>query len=599
MKIKTQNGIWASNSWLLFVITSLLIYPSSALIAQKSYKALFIGNSYTAYNNLPKLVSDVALSAGDTLIYDSNTPGGYQLKDHRVDPTSQNKIANSGWDYVVLQGQSRESITRTSDFNNGAFALNSTIKQTNPCATVLTYMTWGRKNGDPNNCNQFPVMCTYEGMDTTIRNHYLNISSNINSEVSPVSIVWSYLRKNNPGIELYTSDESHPSVAGSYAAACCFYASIFKKDPTLITFNFGLSAADAYAIKKAAKVEVFDKIHLYDFFKNPTAEFIFTKGSQANEFNFMSFNPLSIHQNYFWEFGDGDTSTFRSPSHTYASNGAFTVKLTTTNCKLQGEYTSSQDTIVELCSHSPSVYTSNPWLCNYDTLWTQPADAYQWFTGAKPIVGETKNYLANYKQFNSGVFSVISTVNACSELSKEFFINSTRPQYYFDALGDPCEGDTVNFAVLPFSGSFSGTEVILWYRNGSLLTSMTNKDSLKITQGGSYEVMVVDPMYTCPLDTTTYFVEYECEVVEVNGIENNKQPNVWSFFPNPASESVTINLNGNSTKNQILVYNDKGQLVKMVESSKITVIDISDLPPGVFYIRLKNSIQLAQKFMKQ
>src|SRR6476620_4290289 len=97
------------------------------------------------------------------------------------------------------------------------------IKQYNPCAVPLTYMTWGRKNGDPSTCPNFPNMCTYQKMDSVLKMRYLTLTSFINGEVSPVSVVWKYLRQNNPGIELYQTDESHPSPAGTYAAACCFY----------------------------------------------------------------------------------------------------------------------------------------------------------------------------------------------------------------------------------------------------------------------------------------------------------------------------------------------------------------------------------------
>src|SRR5947208_505991 len=81
-----------------------------------------------------------------------------------------NKIMTGGWDYVVIQGQSQEPIVASSQFNSGASALHSLIKHYNPCAVTMPYMTWGRKNGDAANCPFFPVMCTYQGMDTTLRN---------------------------------------------------------------------------------------------------------------------------------------------------------------------------------------------------------------------------------------------------------------------------------------------------------------------------------------------------------------------------------------------------------------------------------------------
>lgn len=47
-----------------------------------------------------------------------------------------------------------------------------------------------------------------------------------------------------------------PSVAGTYAAACCFYTTIFRKDPTLISFNSSLTTIEADSIKMAAKLIV-------------------------------------------------------------------------------------------------------------------------------------------------------------------------------------------------------------------------------------------------------------------------------------------------------------------------------------------------------
>src|SRR5687768_13694632 len=99
------------NHFLFVFITLCYCISGYELKAQLSHNVLFLGNSYTGVNNLPQLVHDVALSAGDTLAFDSYTPGGYQLVDHSIDVTSQNKIMTGGWDYVVIQGQSQEPIT--------------------------------------------------------------------------------------------------------------------------------------------------------------------------------------------------------------------------------------------------------------------------------------------------------------------------------------------------------------------------------------------------------------------------------------------------------------------------------------------------------
>ena len=564
---------------------SFLLITASIVKAQTKYNVLFLGNSYTGVNNLPQIIHDVALSAGDTLVFDSYTPGGYQLIDHSLDIISQNKIMNGGWDYVVIQGQSQEPITFSHDFNIGGSGLNNLIKQYNPCAVTVPYMTWGRKNGDASNCANFPVMCTYQGMDTTIRNRYLSLTNFINGEVSPVSVVWNYLRQNYPNIELYQPDESHPSAAGSYAAACCFYASLFKKDPTLITFDFGLSLSDASIIKNAVKTQVFDSLQLWDFKRLPISNFNYQIGSGVNE---VIFNPISqgVQQTYFWDFGDGDTSSIINPTHSYLADGTYTVSLTTTNCDLQGLHTSFLDTVIQFCSHTPTIYTSNSWLCNYDTLWTQAADSYQWFNNEVSLP-ENSQYLANYAQYNISGFSVMSTINGCSELSALYTETAEFSGYYFDALGDPCIGDTVVFAVLHIDGFLSGSESIHWYKNDTLLPLMTNKDTLFIFTPGKYECKVVNPSSNCPLDTTSALVEYDCGAV---GIKERYQQLFWNIFPNPASEYVVIETFDPIFQNEeFFIYNMFGNLMRtFVMDSETIVLDIRDFSKGIYFIKSKN-----------
>jgi hypothetical protein len=580
--------------FLIVLFLSFFCISGYELKAQLSFKVLFLGNSYTSVNNLPQIIHDVALSAGDTLIFDSYTPGGYQLIDHSLDVTSQNKIMTGGWDYVVIQGQSQEPVTFYNEFNSGGSALNNLIKQYNPCAVTMPYMTWGRKNGDASNCASFPVMCTYQGMDTTIRDRYLNLTAFINGEVSPVSVVWSYLRQNSPNIELYQPDESHPSVAGSYAAACCFYAMLFKKDPALITYNFGLNAADASIIRTAAKTQVFDSLQLWDFKRLPISNYSYQIGAGINEVIFSSINQ-DVRQTYFWDFGDGDTSTTQNPTHSYLTNGTYTVSLTTTNCDLQGLHTSFTDTVIQFCNHTPTIYTSLPWLCNYDTIWTQTADSYQWFAYGVPLP-ETNQYLPDYARYGITGFSVMANLNGCSELSEVYTQSPEWSGYYFDALGDPCVGDTVPFAVLHINGFLSGLENILWFKNDTLLPFMTNEDTLFITTSGKYECKVINPNSNCPIDTTNAIVEYDCGEV---GIEERDQELFWTIFPNPSSETITIKFTKYSVLDEIQIYNAIGRLTKVIDASGTTTLSIADLPNGLYFIRLKNSKQHPLKFIKQ
>jgi hypothetical protein len=300
-----------------------------------------------------------------------------------------------------------------------------------------------------------------------------------------------------------------------------------------------------------------------------------------------------------WDFGDGATSSVPYTTHSYSADGTYTVSLTTTNCDLQGSYTAFSDTVIQLCSHNPTVYTSRPWLCKNDTLWTEPADSYQWFAYGVPLgvpLPETNQYLPDYTRYRASGFSVLSTVNGCSEFSKLYSENPEWSGYYFDGLGDPCDGDTVAFAVLHNSGSLPGSETILWFKNDTLLPLMTNEDTLLISTSGKYECKVIDPNAKCPSDTTSYLLEYNCGGL---GIEERNQELSWCIFPNPASEIITIKFTKYPVQGQVQIYNAFGRLTRSVTlSAATTELDIADLLNGLYYIRLKNNKQPALKFIK-
>lgn len=303
--------------------------------AQQTFRVLFLGNSYTAYNNLPQLVKDVALSTGDTIIFDSNTPGGFTLQGHSTNSTSLQKIMAGNWDVVVLQEQSQMPSFPINQVITSVFPyaqkLDSIIHVYQPCGKTMFYMTWGRKNGDASNCATWPPVCTYVGMDSLLYERYMIMAQDNDAVVSPVGAVWKYIRNNFPGIELYSADESHPSLAGSYAAACSFYSSITEKDPSQITFNGGLTSIEASSIRAAVKTIVFDSLSNWNFLNNnPSADFNYSTTGNTVDFNNTSNNATS----YSWNFGDNNFSTNENPSHTYSAAGNYTVTLIIDYCGL-------------------------------------------------------------------------------------------------------------------------------------------------------------------------------------------------------------------------------------------------------------------------
>lgn len=324
--------------------TTLLLTIAFGIVATAqnvTKKVLFLGNSYTASNNLPLLIANVANSTGDTVIYDSRTPGGYTLQEHANNSTSLGKIGANNWDFVVLQEQSQLPAFPTWQVQNYMYPyatfLDEQIREKNPCAETIFYMTWGRKNGDASNCGGWPPMCTYESMDDLIQQRYMTMANDNEAIVSPVGAVWRYIRQHHPEIELYVSDGSHPSVAGSYAAACAFYTTIFRKDPLLITFNSSLSADVAQKIRQATNQIMWNNlidwnIGLYD----PTASFSYNI-TTSGEITFS--NQSQFATTYHWDFGDGNTTTDEAPAHQYTAPGTYTISLTASHCGLESTTT--------------------------------------------------------------------------------------------------------------------------------------------------------------------------------------------------------------------------------------------------------------------
>lgn len=246
------------------ILIILLFLSCSLLSNSQTKKVLFIGNSYTFYFDMPQIVADLASSVGDNLSVTTSAYGGWSLSQHSTTTNTLNLINQGGWDYVVLQEYSQNPSESQSFVEANVYPyaqyLDNLIHAASPNAVTIFYMTWGRKDGDTERCGVNPPVCTYIGMDNLTRTRYMFMAQTQHAIISPAGPVWRYIRSHYPLINLYDPDGSHPSNAGSYAIACSFYTAIFRKDPTLLTYNSALSPSDAAQIRNAAKAVVFDSL---------------------------------------------------------------------------------------------------------------------------------------------------------------------------------------------------------------------------------------------------------------------------------------------------------------------------------------------------
>lgn len=311
--------------------------------SQTTKKVLFLGNSYTYVNNLPAIIDSLANADGNDLIFDQNTPGGYTLEEHSTNQTSLSKIKLKNWDFVVLQEQSQRPSFPPSQVETDVYPyaqiLNDSILSNDSCTETLFFMTWGRKNGDQTNCQYYPPVCTYLGMQQRLRESYLQMGADNYASVAPVGIAWKRVRElTNDTIELYSSDESHPSIYGSYLAACVFYASVFNKSPVGINYYFNLPQQTALFLQTTASDVVFDSLYVWNF---QTAVF---DTENINNYTFEFTGTENTNTDY-WDFGDGTASTAHNPSHTFPGPGAYQIKHIIQNNCLTDTFTITTDVV--------------------------------------------------------------------------------------------------------------------------------------------------------------------------------------------------------------------------------------------------------------
>lgn len=313
-------------------LLTILVAIVHGVEAQPS-KILWLGNSYTYVNDLPAMFRDLALSGGDSVVYDANTPGGYTLQGHATNPTSIQKIYSQKWDYVIVQAQSQEPSFSPSQVAQQtlpyARLLDSLITDNDSCTETIFYMTWGRKYSDASNCANYSPLCTFDGMQARLRESYIQMADDNHALTAPVGMAWARSWHTDTLLNLWSADNSHPNVAGTYLAACVFYGTIFKKSPAGLVYSpISASITNEY-LQDIAYHTVFDSLENWNIgVFEPKAEFDFTGDEATKNFTFSNWSQNS--SSYQWNFGDGTLST-TSGNHTYASEGTYTVSLVVFN----------------------------------------------------------------------------------------------------------------------------------------------------------------------------------------------------------------------------------------------------------------------------
>ena len=81
---------------------------------------------------------------------------------------------------------------------------------------------------------------------------YSRLGKELDAEVAPVGLAFERVTRERPSLKLRTDDKRHPSLAGTYLAACVFYAALQDRSPEGIDYSAGLEPEVASYLQKAA-----------------------------------------------------------------------------------------------------------------------------------------------------------------------------------------------------------------------------------------------------------------------------------------------------------------------------------------------------------
>jgi hypothetical protein len=189
-------------------------------------KVLFIGNSFTYFNEMQEIFQNLCTAAGHDVIARRRTVGGYGVEHHTDFESEHGKAVLSdlaeGWDYVVIQGMSSQPA-----LNRGLFLEKSRIlaEKIRECgAKPLFYQTWAYQDGTQKLAS---TDMTYSDFFAALKEGYALAAAE--NDAPQVYVGQLFFDLNQPAgpLALICEDHFHPTLLGSFAAAVCFFCHFF------------------------------------------------------------------------------------------------------------------------------------------------------------------------------------------------------------------------------------------------------------------------------------------------------------------------------------------------------------------------------------
>ncbi len=190
-----------------------------------SISILFIGNSFSYYHSLPKLIALFAhASDSGDLFVEGVFRGGATLKMLWDDGQALKKLQSRNWDYVVLQERGRLGgiikdgvvhVGKPQMFSIYAAQFDKAAKKSG--AKTILY------------CPPSFIGIGLLEDAKKLNKLYITVAKKLHAEMISTEPAFTLAMKERPDMSLFERDGYHPNSTGAYLIASLFYKKLFRK----------------------------------------------------------------------------------------------------------------------------------------------------------------------------------------------------------------------------------------------------------------------------------------------------------------------------------------------------------------------------------
>ncbi|MFN4257061.1 MAG: PKD domain-containing protein [Saprospiraceae bacterium] len=351
-----------------------------------------------------------------------------------------------------------------------------------------------------------------------------------------------------------------------------------SNDPNpLVTFTTSGNYTATLVAANGAGTATATRNFYVEILPDPTAAFGFVVG-QPVQFTNQSTGAAS----FFWDFGDGQTSTAVAPAHTFLVEGEYTVTLLAINAC---DTARAEQTVAFFLPPTADFFVpdtisscTSPVVVAFQNLSSPNSQVFIWsLPGGIPAISNAQDAIISYT--NSGTYTASLTVGnpaGNDDVTKTFVIEiKPVPTANFNAQA----GANGTFT---FTNLSTGGDAFAWFF-GDGSTSSEQNPAHQYAQIGAYTV-TLQVLNACGVSVFQQTIE-----VTTVGTADFEAKNWVSIRPNPVGDWLTLVVSEAAPlPERVRMFDVAGRLVwdKPQPVNYLQVLDVAGLPAGTYLLEV-------------